>query len=566
MNRITYTYILSILIFVGVNIYSQELFTLDKSLNLNESVKIFTDRDIYLTEEIVNFKIFNLSPSELKKCNWSKIIYLELITPDGVAIMQNKYAFDSLGSSGEFKIPEGIFTGNYYLRAYTRWMRNYSQYEYAYKLISLVNPKSSEKLIGNQGAYNKNIYTQFDDTTSEQIRVVTNKSVYSRKDTVIVSFKFGINESANIAISVSRKDALCFKNVDWSKGVSHNAGKFIPEIRGVSLSGQIINEKDSLPLRNQLVSLTLFGKTPDNFGTVTDKFGRFYFAFNSLKGNKEIFISSASKNNINTAIILVENDFCSKQVKLPYIPLSSSTKSLQLLNEFYFYSQLNQQYQSKEVEINESVSIDSVSEQTFFYGKPSYVLNLKEYVLLPTLEDYFHELMPSVKVRQVGKEKSISVLGTAQDLNVYDPLIMVDLVAISDINSILALSPEKIKRIEVVDKPYVKGNIVYGGLINILSELNDFANVNFNSTGRFFKYKFLSTEMSEFQKSEGSIEKGTPDLRNTLFWRSFSISELSKKGEIKFTSGDVPGEYVVIIRGYTEDGTLINSITSFQVE
>ena len=47
---------------------------------------------------------------------------------------------------------------------------------------------------------------------------------------------------------------------------------------------------------------------------------------------------------------------------------------------------------------------------------------------------------------------------------------MIDGVAIFDVESALAVSPRYIDRMEIVDAPYIKGNVTFGGIINLISK------------------------------------------------------------------------------------------------
>ena len=71
---------------------------------------------------------------------WSKVLYVELINWNGVKLANLKLKLDKSGSSASLQIPGDLLSGNYYLRAYTKWMRNFSVNDYEYRLIKIVNP------------------------------------------------------------------------------------------------------------------------------------------------------------------------------------------------------------------------------------------------------------------------------------------------------------------------------------------------------------------------------------------------------------------------------------------
>ena len=73
---------------------------------------------------------------------------------------------------------------------------------------------------------------------------------------------------------------------------------------------------------------------------------------------------------------------------------------------------------------------------------------------------------------------------------IYDPLVMIDWVAVSDNESILGTPTQSISRIELVNAPYIKGDMIYGGIISIISKKGDFAGIDLPRNGIFINYKF----------------------------------------------------------------------------
>src|SRR3989304_6345454 len=88
-------------------------------VDLNEKYLLITDRNIYAGGENIYFKVFNLTPPLIKKKEWSRVFYLELIKSDGKPVTQGKFRLNSNGAAGYIKIPANILTGNYYLMGYT---------------------------------------------------------------------------------------------------------------------------------------------------------------------------------------------------------------------------------------------------------------------------------------------------------------------------------------------------------------------------------------------------------------------------------------------------------------
>src|SRR5678810_1214770 len=86
-----------------------------------EKVGLLTDRTLYIAGEQVQF---SATISTSFQSDWNKVLYVELITPNGKRIEGDKFLIVKNATQGCLAIPEDAVTGYYYLRAYTKYMRN----------------------------------------------------------------------------------------------------------------------------------------------------------------------------------------------------------------------------------------------------------------------------------------------------------------------------------------------------------------------------------------------------------------------------------------------------------
>lgn len=127
-THLLYGFFLLIAVFSSSVSTAQPIISASESGMLVEKTGLCTDRSVYCVDEPILFSAYNLSSSELRKVNWSNVLYVELIAPDGQVIARKKCAYGNDGATGTLVVPAGTLTGNYYLRAYTRWMRDFSPY------------------------------------------------------------------------------------------------------------------------------------------------------------------------------------------------------------------------------------------------------------------------------------------------------------------------------------------------------------------------------------------------------------------------------------------------------
>lgn len=106
-----------------------------------ERISLSTDRDLYISGETIWFQAV-VSESEYDGDSLlSKILYLELYDQQNVNITQIKCRINKGISAGNISIPPGTVSGNYLLRAYTQYSRNFSPYFQTTILVTIINPQ-----------------------------------------------------------------------------------------------------------------------------------------------------------------------------------------------------------------------------------------------------------------------------------------------------------------------------------------------------------------------------------------------------------------------------------------
>jgi hypothetical protein len=105
-----------------------------------EKLFVHTDKSTYTAGELMWFKLYYVDGTYNRPADMSKVAYVEILDNNQDAIVQCKIALkDGVGSGSAF-IPVNLSSGNYLLRAYTGWMKNFSPDFYFHKQISIVNP------------------------------------------------------------------------------------------------------------------------------------------------------------------------------------------------------------------------------------------------------------------------------------------------------------------------------------------------------------------------------------------------------------------------------------------
>ncbi|RZA03455.1 MAG: hypothetical protein EOP47_02850 [Sphingobacteriaceae bacterium] len=117
----------------------QNKFTRYNQNTYQEKLFAHTDKSFYLAGEVLWFKLYNVSEAHNKLVSASKVAYVEVLDKDNNPIMQAKVELNEATGNGSFYIPVSANSGNYKLRAYTNWMKNFSAERYFEKAITIVN-------------------------------------------------------------------------------------------------------------------------------------------------------------------------------------------------------------------------------------------------------------------------------------------------------------------------------------------------------------------------------------------------------------------------------------------
>lgn len=110
-----------------------------------EKVYLHLDKHYYAAGQTIWFKAYVIDgagqPSVL-----SRVLYTELIDENNRITQNLRLPLTSGLASGDFQLPDTLEEGNYRIRAYTRWMRNFGEEQYYDRLIRIGNNLSNQVL------------------------------------------------------------------------------------------------------------------------------------------------------------------------------------------------------------------------------------------------------------------------------------------------------------------------------------------------------------------------------------------------------------------------------------
>ncbi|MBI5010701.1 MAG: hypothetical protein HZB98_13880 [Bacteroidia bacterium] len=183
---------------------------------------------------------------------------------------------------------------------------------------------------------------------------------------------------------------------------------------------------------------------------------------------------------------------------------------------------------------------------------------MKDYILLPLMEEVFFELTSGVQLKRKGNIYSMTIEDpVTRTVHKKPPALFIDGVVVKEPALIAGLDPETVERIDVIKDLYLVGDYIFFGIINVITKAGDFRGISLPDDAVRFKYKvaesvplFISPDYSEIKLRNSRI----PDFRNTLYW-SPSIKGCGyNKTTVEFWTSDGVGSYEVTLQGVTSAG------------
>lgn len=520
-----------------------------------ESIVLQSDRSMYVTSENLYYTAYCQKPPQISELEWSSVLYVELISWNGAKLAQTISPIEGGVAEGSMQIPKNVLSGNYYLRAYSKWMRNYSPYTYTYLPVKVINPYSPSvdkgPEIDEPPALSKvGALSEF----SKEILISDLQETYGKRQLVefelsLLDIKFTGIYSLSVA-KQGRLDSLrnSFRFTNTNQTERSRKIEYLPEIDGLTISGKIINTRSGEPVSDMKINLSSYSGSFYFFSTTSDKDGSFVFVLPNYEGKYEFHVVKESHTNDEYQILLA-NEFCHQPVALPYVAFLLEDQERLSAEEMLRNAQLSNKYAHVDSTFQKENNVHAA-----FYGLPGSIIYEKDFIELDNMEEFFYEVVHNVVVGTRKQEPYLIVNGPSS-LVAYPPLILMDNIPVTNIQNLLETSCRRINRVEVVDKGYVIGNFKYKGIISVFSEKKDMAGIELTGDSHFFSYQlFTDSEHSFPDYSESTGRSNIADRRNLLHWEPQLQLSGQETVKVSFYTSDAPGNYMVYLRGLHPDG------------
>jgi hypothetical protein len=569
-HKIAWMLSIQLLLMFGFVSFGQQnkIFKLE---NVIESIELNTDRDIYFAGEELFFSAEYFINRLKTKPLISNVIYVELINcAEKNPVVQEKYEIIDFNSNGTIKIPEDIASGSYVLRAYTQYQRNFGYFNFSYHFLTILNPENNKNVftIGEIAESNvlikENIrdgfVKSFPKIETRGIQIQIEKNRYAARENVnaqISMENFSGSDFPVVSVAVikhgtkkeNHKSISRYLFAEQISNVKTPTLEYIPEIRGLTLSGIVRNKESQQPVANQNIYLSVPFNYPQLHICKTGEDGSFIFSLNNIRGVNDVFLCPENAENDDYEI-LITNPFSSEIPNFGEIPALIDSSDHELINELYANAQINHSFYplpEKELQLRER-------KNTFNIDNGKSTILMSDFVTLKNMEELFTEIVPTAKYRKNKGKYSFAIFDSKGNITSENPLLLLDKIPIFDANKIMGLNISLIEKVEVINRNYVLGENTFNGVIMLTTKTENFAGIEFPKSSIFIEYPTIQKADDDFSFNEKvSINKRIPDFRTTLFWKP--KIQLGVKGfDFNFQTSDSKGAYDVVVKGYASNG------------
>ncbi|MEO6733016.1 MAG: hypothetical protein ABIN01_17460 [Ferruginibacter sp.] len=342
------------------------------------------------------------------------------------------------------------------------------------------------------------------------------------------------------------------------------AFRFLPELNGHIINGKITALQPGLPLDGVSAYLSVPG-TPTQFQiSMADKKGTVKFELKNFYSSADI-IAQTNTEYDSLYKVDIEQPFSTDYSQKQLAPVNLTIENAALL-KMYIASQVQNSFSY--TKLNQSTL--PLPDTTAFYLRPDVTYLLDNYVRFTTLEEVLREYVLEVGVRPRGGKFHLPVYD-ALDKTLFseDPLVLLDGVAIFDLKKLMKYDPLKIRKLEVVTRPYFLGTSVFYGIVNFTTYTGDIEGFEIDPRATIVDYEGLQLQRDfyspVYETATQSLSR-IPDFRNLLYWSPTITTTNNGKEQAAFYSADIPGRYAIVVQGISDDGRAGSGISYFEVK
>ena len=556
---------LVVMLFIGllyIPVFAQE--------PVAETIYMHTDRTVYTAGETIHYKLYLLDAATQRRSNLSKVGYVLLRAAYQSPIIKCRVGIDSGISTGSIVLPDTLPSGLYQLVAFTNSMKNRAEKPFFRNEIVIVNSFDKDFNFKLPVANNNDV----SNSLHNLLKITTNKTIYGTREKVVVSFD-KVNLKANLSVSVSEDSNIPTLynsiletlrkqgNQALNKPISTD---YFPEKSGKILRGKVLDAVTGQNIDKAIVLLSCVDTVPNLQYALTNSNGTFQMLLGDYYEGKELFLTVRDMPANQHWKIEIEDEFAQSEIWKPALKYDSGNYKA-FLTKTQNIAYINSSYESdKDTITNQSATIKVICPQ--FYNCPTRSVLLADYTPLNDFKEIVVELLPEVRITKDNGKYNVSMLNGTQKMvsESSTVAIFLDGVYVDDAEKIMKLGSEQIQKIDVINSERVFGNLIFRGVISIVTKSNEIEKTipGFGSL-RIRNDRISNPDTYVVDKTDTLPNRNFPFFRQLLYWNPNLEIKEQEQTSFDFFTSDNEGNFLIRIEGVSNDGQPISYSSTIQV-
>jgi len=357
-----------------------------------------------------------------------------------------------------------------------------------------------------------------------------------------------------------------WRRFTWNDVLTKQPGpfSFAPEHNGLIVQGLVKNPVSAAPAKGITTYLSTIGKPIRFYVAESDSAGRVFFELKDAYGPRQVVVRTEPADSSNRLSIVNPFSEQPSATRLPAFNLREQTAE-SILDRSVAMQVQNTYWSDRAVRYRYPV-VDSAA----FYGKTDESYKLDDYTRFTTMEDVLREYVLGIQPRKRQGKFRLVVINAPYRAFFDEPsLVLMDGVPVFDMDRIMAFSPLKINRLDVMTKRYFIGKTVFNGLISFSTYKGDLAGFELDPGLLRVDYDGLQLQREFYAPrydTPRQLESRLPDARTLLYWSPSLALDATGKGKIEFFTSDQEGRFLVDVNGLTKQGQGGSQQTTFTVK
>lgn len=494
---------------------------------LYERTWLATDRDVYIPGDVVCVSLATIDGYYQLPVTFSGVAYVEFYTADGTPVLQEKALLRDGKGAVTLHLPKDLSTDYYYIRAYTHYQKNFGEASFMVKKIRLINPFKVMPIEQSTASAPATAPVCRYNFRNDSLYIFCPQSILAGKYSVQSAFggeylatnSIKINDTTLAVPMRGMKNVLSIGTgdagpkmliADSAKNIHISAkseGQTVSYgVNGLSASGTIAflssYRADQGRFADTYLAPSATVTVPEQFAyrpelSADMVYGKINLKSGSAMPRQILATTPGSVSNMKVAPVEPDGTFAlSMTGQLANTPLlltptdSSSSISISLQDEFFpdITPIAKQEYKPEtylgmyiqslmvNVQLADAFSVTKAPtepDKSVFYGRWDESLIFDKFISLPSLEEYIHELMPSVYVKKKKKRKSIRISDyDSRGFIGNKPLLLVDGTPYFNHGTVLYIPPKEVEAVYILNRRLTYKAAQFDGVLDIRTRDN----------------------------------------------------------------------------------------------